>query len=222
MSTSPLHRRLFFQLLGERRTTRRGGRRASDHEPMNGWYPALLLGLAIATVDWGTKMLVSANVALGEFRPFVGDSVALWHVRNDAMMLGLWSNLPLAGRQAIAIAAAVVAAVFLVQIMGRGHRLGRGERPWAWSFVGLVIGGMLGNLGERAVHWGVTDFLSFRWGDIWLPPGNVADVALFLSMAMAVPVALFEIRGRMRRRPVEAGGEAAASAEMPTGAADPA
>jgi lipoprotein signal peptidase len=58
---------------------------------------------------------------------------------------------------------------------------------------------MLGNLGERVVHWGVTDFISFRWGDYWLPPGNVADLALFLAMPLAVLVILFEFIGRSRR-----------------------
>lgn len=173
---------------------------------MRGWYPALLLGLCIAAADWTTKALVAHFVPLGDFRLFVGEGVALWHVRNEAMMLGLWGNLPLGGRKTIAIVAAVVAAIFLVQILGRGHRLRPHERPWAWAFVGLVVGGMLGNLGERALHWGVTDFLSFRWGDIWLPPGNLADVALFLSIPLAVPVAAFETMGRMRRRPVAAPG----------------
>jgi lipoprotein signal peptidase len=68
---------------------------------------------------------------------------------------------------------------------------------------------MLGNLGERVVHWGVTDFISFRWGDYWLPPGNLADLALFLSMPLCVPVILFEFIGRSRRG-VEADGEPAA------------
>ncbi len=87
----------------------------------------------------------------------------------------------------------------LFQIVGRGHRLPPGRREWAWTFVGLAFGGMLGNLGERVVHWGVTDFLSFQWGDVWLPPGNVADLALFLSVPLTIPVMVFEMRARARR-----------------------
>jgi lipoprotein signal peptidase len=58
---------------------------------------------------------------------------------------------------------------------------------------------MLGNLGERVVHWGVTDYISFRWGNYWLPPGNIADIALFLSMPLCVPVIVFEMIGRSKR-----------------------
>lgn len=62
---------------------------------------------------------------------------------------------------------------------------------------------MLGNLGERLVHFGVTDYLSIRWGAWWLPPGNVADLALFLSIPLAIPVLWMEIRERARRRPAD-------------------
>ena len=82
---------------------------------------------------------------------------------------------------------------------GRAHRLPSHHRRWAWLFVGLVLGGMMGNLGERLIHWGVTDYLSLRWGDFWLPPGNVADMALFLSIPLAIPVIVFELMGRARR-----------------------
>ena len=83
--------------------------------------------------------------------------------------------------------------------------------------MGLVLGGMMGNLGERLIHWGVTDYLSLRWGDYWLPPGNVADVALFLSVPFAIPVIVFEMMGRARRgrgpaRPMHPAGPAPTAA----------
>ena len=190
-------------MLGERRVTspdgRSAGRRASDRLPQEGWRPALLIALAVAAADWGTKAAVAASMPLEGFREVVEGRVALWHVRNPYMMLGLWENLPLDARKALAAVAAVVAFVVLVGIVGRAHRLPRAEQRWAWLFVGLICGGMLGNLGERALHWGVTDFLSFRWGDYWLPPGNLADVALFLAIPLALPVIAFELRGRARR-----------------------
>lgn len=196
-------RRIFRRLLGERRLDRREGaapgRREADHAPLYGWRPSLLIALAVALADWATKAVVAASVPLGGFQEVIEGRVAFWHVRNPAMILGLWENLPLDGRKAIAAVAAVVAFVVLLEVVGRAHRLPRAHRRWAWLFVGLVFGGMLGNLGERAVHWGVTDFLSFRWGDYWLPPGNLADLALFLSIPLAVPVIVFELRGRARR-----------------------
>jgi lipoprotein signal peptidase len=202
---------------GELGEDRHPGRRASDHEPLHGWVPALRIAFFIAVVDWAAKMGINATMAQGDFREVVEGRVALWHVRNDAMMLGLWSDLSLDARRMIAVAAVLVGVLALLEVLGRAHRLPRGHRTWAFIFVGLVLGGMAGNLGERALHWGVTDYLSFRWGDYWLPPGNVADIALFLSMPIALGVAVFELRARARRGTGRPHGFAAHAAETSAG-----
>jgi lipoprotein signal peptidase len=196
-------RRLLRRLLGQHRTAldpeRPPGRRAADYEPLNGWRPALLIAACIALLDWMVKAAIISSMQIGEFHEVISGRVALWHVRNPAMILGLWANFPIEYRKLLAIVAGVLGALVLLQIVGRAHRLPPAQRRWAWIFVGLVTGGMLGNLGERVIHWGVTDYLSFRYGAYWLPPGNVADIALFLSIPLAIPVIYFELRGRARR-----------------------
>jgi len=87
------------------------------------------------------------------------------------------------------------------QVLSCGHRLPARHRPWIWLFVGLVMGGMLGNLGERAFHWGVTDFISICWGGTWLPPGNFADLAMFAAVPLAGVVTWLELLSRSRRSP---------------------
>lgn len=199
MTNDPLARR--------RPTRRRGsqyGRRSTDREPNRGWGPTFAIILAVAIADWSTKALVAATIPRGALVEVWEGRLALWHVRNPAMILGLWGDLPLGSRKVIAVLAAVAVVLLLVEILSRGHRLPRRHRPWAWVFIGLACGGMLGNLGERAVHWGVTDFLSIGWGGIWLPPGNVADIALFLSIPLAGVVSAFEIRARARRGSADA------------------
>ena len=190
---------LLRRLQGERRASRPGGRRQTDFEPNTGWRVVLALTLGIAVLDWITKAAIAFTIPLGEFVEVWEGRVAFWHVRNDAMILGLWDSLPLGGRKVIAVIASFLALLILFQIVGKGHRLPAERRGWAWTFVGLAFGGMLGNLGERVIHWGVTDYLSFQYGDLWLPPGNVADIALFLSIPLSIPVIFLELRARARR-----------------------
>lgn len=157
-------------------------------------------GLCVALLDWASKAAVAASVSLGSLVEVLPGSVAFWHVRNEAMMLGLYGDHPLGVRKAIAAGAAIAAVGLIAQVMASGHRLPERQRPWAWTFVGLMLGGMLGNLGERLLHWWVTDFLSFRWGGEWSPPGNVADLALLAAVPLAVVVCVLEVMCRMRRR----------------------
>lgn len=195
---SRLHH-LLRRLMGERRAAARGGRRWNDSGPLSGWLSSLRIALAVALLDWTVKAAVAATVPLDRMVEVWDGRVALWHVRNPAMILGLWGGLPLPARQGIALLGAAAGALLLLRVVGRSHRLGPRERPWAWLFAGLMLGGMMGNVGERAVHWGVTDYLSFNWDGIWLPPGNVADVALFLSLPLAGVVAVMELRARSHR-----------------------
>jgi lipoprotein signal peptidase len=175
------------------------GRRSTDREPRRGFWPTLAIIGSIAAVDWFTKVIVAATVPVGGFVEVWEGRVALWHVRNPDMVFGLWGNLPLEYRQGIAIGAALLGVLLLFEIIGRGHRLPAHRRPWVWVFMGSACGGMLGNLGERALHWEVTDFLSLAWGPLWLPPGNVADLALIAAIPLAVPVIVFELQARARR-----------------------
>lgn len=194
-----LARRIVRRLQGERRLHRIGGRRLSDREPKRGWVPALAIALGIAVLDWTTKAIISRSIPLNDLVVVVQGRLAFWHVRNPAMILGLYGDLPLASRKVIAILCGMLAAVLLFEVISRGHRLPPRRRKWVWIFVGFVSGGMIGNLGERAFHWWVTDFISFGWGNLWLPPGNIADLAIFLSIPLAVIVILFELEARASR-----------------------
>lgn len=199
VSDVSIFRRLGRRLQGRQQATSGHRRRETDRAPKRGWLPAGLIALSIALSDWAVKWWIIQTLPLHGFRVLVEDRVALLHVRNDAMILGLYGDLPLQSRQAIAAMCGVLGALLLFEVTSRGHRLPRGERIWAWSFVGLASGGMLGNLGERVVHWGVTDYLSFRWKDLWLPPGNIADLAIFASIPVAMVVIALELRARMQR-----------------------
>jgi signal peptidase II len=159
----------------------------------------LLIALPIALADWVVKWLVVRTVPIRGFRPLWGEHVAIWHVKNPALVLGLHGDLPLVLRQIFVSIYALLAVVFLIAVLGRGHRLLPHRRKWAWLFLGMVLGGMGGNLGERLFHWGITDFLSFRWGDFWLPPGNLADLSILLALPFAFAILGFEMEARGRR-----------------------
>jgi lipoprotein signal peptidase len=178
-------------------------RRRTDAEPNRGWRHVAAIAGVIAILDWTTKLMIASRIPLDEMSMVWEGRIAFWHVRNPALILGLFGDLSLNARKIISFFLAIAAATLLLQIISRAHRLLPRRRPWAWLFGGLLFGGMLGNLGERALHWWVTDFLSFRWGPYWLPPGNVADLAIVLSLPIAIMVIVFEVEARAQRGKVD-------------------
>lgn len=175
-------------------------RRSTDREVNPGWVPTLLIAATVIAVDWISKSLVAANLEIGAFREVVDGRVALIHVKNPEMMLGLWGNFAIEVRMVIAWTATILAMLVLADLVARSHRLRRKHQVWSWIFTGLMAGGIFGNLGERAVFWHVTDFLSLHAAGLWLPPGNVADLAMILAMPLVIPITLFELQARRQRR----------------------
>lgn len=80
-----------------------------------------------------------------------------------------------------------IAALVAVAVLLRAGR--RTDNPWSLIAVGLIIGGALGNLADRAFRdgdgfmgGGVVDFIDLQW---W-PVFNVADVGVVVGAALLI------------------------------------
>ncbi len=132
----------------------------------------LVVGLAvgIVLVDQLTKALAIANLTDGVLVPVLGPVAGLQLERNSGAAYSLGAGLT----WIFAIGAAAV-AVFIIVYTRRIRSLG-----WAAVF-GLLLGGTLGNLGDRLFRepsFGmghVVDFISIPWLGFVC---NVADIAI--------------------------------------------
>ncbi len=145
------------------------------------WYrDRLLLGtLALALLaDQVTKELVRRWMEVGEAIPREG-LVRLEYVVNTGSAFGLFQG------QTLFLVVASLAGVVLLAVFYRSHaRLSLGLRLG----IGLMLGGALGNLTDRLLLGGVTDFIAVGW---W-PNFNLADSSIVVGMAI---VGLALLRG---------------------------
>lgn len=114
------------------------------------------------------------------------------YVQNAAGAFGLLSGAPLAVRQGVFTGVAILAALGLLWMAWR-TRGGGALTPLA---LGLVFGGAVGNLVDRAVHGYVIDFVDWHLGRWHWPAFNVADVGIV--------VGVFALLLLMNRAPAEA------------------
>jgi signal peptidase II len=135
-----------------------------------------IAGIAIA-LDQLTKAFVrgaldlcTARGAVGCARVRVAGSFELIRIRNSGSAFGFHKDLWMWGPVAIA-------GLALVLVYARG---GRGTGIVAIA-AGLQVGGALGNLADRLLLGGVTDFIYLGSGPVF----NVADVLLALGTLMA-------------------------------------
>lgn len=136
--------------------------------PAGGWARALATAAIVLVSDQGSKLLVTSSLGRGEsVNVFFG--LDLTNTRNTGVAFGA-----LEGRGAIV---GVLIGVVLVVLLG--YFAANATREWLWLPVGMLLGGAVGNLIDRAREGAVIDFIDpVAW-----PAFNLADVAIVLGVA---------------------------------------
>ncbi|MCL1888324.1 MAG: signal peptidase II [Kiritimatiellaeota bacterium] len=139
---------------------------------------ALPLALLFATLDQATKWVVVRTMALGESIPVVQNFFDISHVVNPGASWGIF-----AGWRYTLVVFAVVAFVLLAVF----HRyvLPSGQ-PMPGTTLGLLLGGIAGNLVDRVRLGHVVDFIHVHWHAHSFPVFNVADMCITFGLAFYI------------------------------------
>ncbi|MBN2448982.1 MAG: signal peptidase II [Lentisphaeria bacterium] len=157
----------------------------------------LALAVGVLLLDQATKLLVHCSWGVGTQRVVIPGFFHLVHFRNPGAAWGLM------GRHTLLLA--VLSAVVLAGLVMAFGRLTEGfpERALA---LGVIAGGIAGNLVDRLVHREVIDFLLFYYRQVHWPAFNVADSAISCGVAAFILSSFFrhspqDAHGDDNRRP---------------------
>jgi len=142
--------------------------------------PLFIIALLVIAVDQLTKLAVELNLAVGQSVPEAG-FFRFTHVHNTGASFGMFQGQYLA----LAVISIVGICVLLYLALGMSRRFPLLDTTLARVALGLMLGGMIGNLIDRLSQGYVTDFINFSF---W-PAFNVADSstvigALLLAYAL--------------------------------------
>ena len=142
--------------------------------------PVVLLATAVVVVDQVTKHVVLAHLPPGVSAPVFEGWLALTLVMNPGLAFGLLGDIPSGWRWLVALlslAALAVLAKVALRVLPSGGPLGR-------AAIGLIFGGAVGNLIDRARFGAVVDFVDVHWRGYHWPAFNVADSAITIGVAL--------------------------------------
>jgi signal peptidase II len=141
---------------------------------------ALVTAGVVVAVDQATKQIADESIVRGDaVNVFPGLDVV--NARNTGVAFGALEG----GGAVLAILIGVSLALLL------GYFVLHRNQPWLWLPVGLLLGGALGNLADRAREGAVIDFIDpVAW-----PAFNLADACIVVG----VFVLLYVVEGRPRR-----------------------
>ena len=142
----------------------------------------LLVAICVVLLDQASKEWVRGAFSLHESIPVLPGFFNLTYVRNTGAAWGMFSgqNIALSALALVMLAALVV---FRRKILppGRVHRVA----------LGLLCGGIVGNLFDRLRLDYVVDFLDVYWRVHHFPAFNVADSAICIGVGIYVLGTLF-------------------------------
>ncbi len=139
---------------------------------------AVTLGAAgVIALDQLVKVIVRRDVPEGSAREII-PGVDLVHTTNSGVSFGFLSGAsPWVVGLVSSVALLIVVVLLIRTLPGRAGTVA----------AALIIGGAVGNLIDRILQGGVTDFLDLPL----LPPCNVADIAItFGAITMAIGLVL--------------------------------
>ena len=141
---------------------------------------ALITAGVVVAVDQASKQIVVESISRGE-AVGVFPGLELVNARNTGVAFGALEG----GGWLLATLIGLSLALLL------GYFALNREQPWLWLPVGLLLGGAVGNLVDRAREGAVIDFIDpVAW-----PAFNVADACIVVGVLLL----LFVAEGRSRR-----------------------
>jgi signal peptidase II len=140
----------------------------------------LLLAGAVVAFDQVTKLAALDRLQLGVPITVIDGWLSLTLVLNPGLAFGLLGGVPAKWRWLVAalslVALAVLARVAL-RVLPDGGWPGR-------LAIGLIFGGAVGNLIDRARFGAVVDFVDVHWRGWHWPAFNVADSAITVGVVL--------------------------------------
>jgi signal peptidase II len=136
-------------------------------------------GIVVA-LDQATKQIAVESLRQGEsVNVFLG--IDITNTRNTGVAFGVFRGGGVIVGLLIGLSLTILVAYFLVHA----------DRPLLWLPVGMLLGGALGNLADRAREGAVIDFID----PVLWPAFNLADA----SIVLGVLVLLWVLEGPRRR-----------------------
>lgn len=141
----------------------------------------LWLTLGIVVLDRGTKAWFEAQTAEGWRHEVVRHLIYLVHSKNPGIAFSLLADSDSPWVRIFLIGGALVVICALAWLLVTGQGAAK-----ACAGIALLLGGATGNVTDRIVHGGVTDFLEVWIGSYRWPAFNVADSAITIGAILLI------------------------------------
>lgn len=131
----------------------------------------------ILMFDQFIKILVNKYMALGSSVKIIPNFFSLMYLKNTGAAFSiLEDSTPIL----------VIISVIIIVLLDRSIKKENNFTATEEISLGLIMGGIFGNLMDRIIHHGVIDYLSFKIFNYNFPVFNLADMAIVIGIGMYI------------------------------------
>ena len=145
------------------------------------------LTIAVVIADRATKAWFEASTSESYRHEVVHNLIYLVHSTNPGIAFSFFADSNSPSMKSVLIAGSIVVVIILTWLLIAGKPGG----PMTLAGLALLIAGATGNVTDRILHGGVTDFLEVWIGSYRWPAFNVADSAITIGAMLILLDAIF-------------------------------
>lgn len=147
----------------------------------------LWLTLAVVIADRATKAWFEVSTTESYRHELVHNFIYLVHSVNPGIAFSFFADSNSPWMKFVLIAGSILAVILLAWLLVSGKT----GNTMTHAGLALLIAGATGNVTDRILHGGVTDFLEVWIGSYRWPAFNVADSAITVGAALILLDAIF-------------------------------
>jgi len=155
----------------------------------------LLLTFAAVFLDRFSKAAIEAKSRVGWRHELIPGFIYLVHSKNPGIAFSMFADSSSPWVRYLLIGGSLVVIAILAWYLVAG----KGVSARAAAGLALLLGGATGNLTDRILHGGVTDFFEVWFGSYRYPAFNVADSAITIGAILILFDVLFPARNTPKR-----------------------
>jgi signal peptidase II len=155
----------------------------------------LALTFAVVLLDRLSKAAIEAQTSEGWRHELIPKFIYLVHSKNPGIAFSLFADSRSPWVRYLLIGGSLAVIVILAWYLLAGSQLSARVA----AGLALLLGGATGNLADRILHGGVTDFFEVWFGSYRYPAFNVADSAITIGAVLILLDVLFPARNTPQR-----------------------
>lgn len=141
------------------------------------------IGIIIVFIDQLSKFLVTKNMDIAEEISIIPGFFSLFHIKNTGAAFSSFTG------ERIFLIIISLACIFLIVHLIKKEKY---QHILSSISLGMLIGGIFGNLIDRIFFSGVVDFLSFTIFGYKFPVFNIADICITCGVAIYVVLSIIK------------------------------